>query len=548
MSIDRRTFLRNAATLGVALPTLPALVSTLGAAPAATQGDASRFVLGTWTEPATLLSGAPVTGAAYQQIQGIIANGLTRLGYPDFAVQPDLAESWEVSPDGLTYVFALRAGVIWQDGQPFSAQDVKFTYDLVSHPDWPGALDSYFANIQGAPEHKAGQAAELAGVQVVDDSHVRFTLTQVDSLFLASATSRQRVLPRHLLEGLAPADVDKSDFAREPVYTGPFAVEEWRPGESITFRAFPGYFGGAPGVDGIVARFIADPATAIAELQTGGVQIGVVNPDQFEAFAADESFATQELPGLRVLYIQFDLTLPLFADARVRQAISHAIDRETVISALYLGRGEPATNFIPPQAAISNPDLAQYPYDLARADALLTEAGWTPGEDGVRVNAAGERLAFVLTVPTANRQDGLAVQPYLAAIGVEATIEEQGAGQATGPLQVGEYQAAIGAWNNFIIDPRADLQRNFQTPRPSDPTGYRNPEVDALFLQARAALDPEQERTLYLRIQELIANDAPLVYLWRQRDLLVVNSTLSVPTVGSLSELYARLPEWQPAG
>lgn len=547
----RRAFLRGAVAAGAAIPALSG-----GAALAAGNGGgarlsarpqgASQVVIGAWQEPATLLSGAPVTGAAYQQIQGIIANGLTRLGHPSFEVQPDLAESWEVSDDATVYTFTLRSGVKWQDGEPFTAQDVKFTFDSVTNKDWPGALDSYFASIQGAKEHKAGEATELTGVEVIDDTHVRFTLTQPDTLFLSSALSRQRILPKHLLEGVSLADIDKSDFARKPVYTGPYIVEEWRPGESITFRAFPEHFNGAPAIETLVARFVPDPATAIAELQTGALQIGVVNPDQFQAFANDPSFTTQELPGLRVLFIQFDLNLPLFSDPRVRQAISHAIDRQTVIEALYLGKAEPAYSFIPSLAWIFNPDVPRYDYNVEQAKALLAEAGWTPGDDGVLVNANGERFAFTLTVPVAFRQDGLAVQPFLQAIGMEVTIDEQGAGEVTGPLKVGEYEAAIGSWNNFIIDPRADLQRNFQTPRPTDSTGYKNDQVDELFLQARAALDQETEKSIYFQIQQLIETDTPLAYLWRQQDLLVIHNSLTVPQVNTLSELYARIPEWTP--
>ncbi|MBA3275809.1 MAG: hypothetical protein H0T72_08445, partial [Chloroflexia bacterium] len=129
--------------------------------------------------------------------------------------------------------------------------------------------------------------------------------------------------------------------------------------------------------------------------------------------------------------------------------------------------------------------------------------------------------------------------------GFEVTIEEQGAGQVTGPLVVGEFEAAVTSWNNFIIDPRADLQRWFQNPRPNDSTGYVNEEVDALFVEARAALDQEVEKSLYFEIQNLVATDAPLVYLWRQQDLLVIGQRLTVPETETLSELYDRIPEWQ---
>jgi peptide/nickel transport system substrate-binding protein len=546
-SFNRRQLVQTAAVAGVATSVTSGVASAApvtGGSKAALAQDGTQAVIGAWLEPATLLSGAPVTGASYQQIQRIIANALVKTGYPSFEVEPDLAESWEVSEDFRVHTFTLRSGVTWQDGEPFTADDVKFTYDLVTHAEWPGGLDSYFAQIEGATEHKAGEAEEVAGVKVIDASTVEITLVQPDALFLASAASRQRILPKHILEGTAPADVDKSEFARKPVYTGAYIVEEWRDGESITFRANESYFEGKPNIDTLVARFIADEATANAELTSGGLDVGVVSPDLLAAYESDSNFTIQELPGLRIVFLQFDLTLPIFSDPRVRKAISHAIDRQTVIDALLLGKGEVGRSFITPLSWIFNEDAPQYPFDLDAAAALLDEAGWTQGEDGVRVNEAGERLAFTLTVPTAYRQDGLAVQPFLQAIGVEATIEELGAGQVTGPLAIGEFQATINAWNNFIIDPRADLQRWFQTPRPVETTGYKNDDVDALFVEARAELDQEAEKEIYFEIQNLIETDAPLVYLWREQDLLVSNGRVTVPEVSSLAELFARIPEW----
>lgn len=550
--LNRRSLLKGAAAMGAAIPVATYLgndASASGSAStrvsASANQEGSQVVIGAWTEPSTLLSGAPVTGAAYQQIQRTIANGLTVLGYPNFDVQPDLATSWTVSEDALTYVFELRQGVTWQDGQPFTAQDVKFTFDLVTDPNFAGALDSYFINIKGASDHKAGTVDTVTGITVIDDSHVQFVLTQPDTLFLSSALSRQRILPQHLLSSVAPADVDKSDFSRKPVYTGPYIVDTWQAGESITFKSNPNYYGGQPPIETLVARFIPDPATALADLQTGALNLGTTDADQFDAFVGDSNYTTQDLPGLRVVYIQFDLTRPIFADSRVRQAMSHAIDRETIISALYLGKAEVATNYIPPQAWMADPNVPTYPYDVEKANQLLDEAGWTLGDDNIRVDASGNQLAFTLTVPTANSQDALAFVPYLEQVGIKVTIDQQGAGQVTGPLKVGEYEAAVSAWNNFIIDPRADLQRTFQNPRPTDGTGYKNDEVDALFLQARAATDQETEKQLWFQIQEAVETDAPFVYLWRQHDLLVVNKDLTVPQVSVISELYARIPEWQ---
>ena len=440
--ISRRDLLQAAVVAGGALPVIAA-VQGVAAAPSAPGSDritrapdgGSQVVIGAWAEPATFLSGAPVTGAAYQQIQRIIANGLTRLDYPSFTVEPDLAESWTVSDDRMVYTFTLRSGVTWQDGQPFTSADVKFTFDLVTNKDWPGALDSYFAEIVGAKEHKAGSAGEVTGVKVIDDMHVEISFVQPDALFLASAASRQRILPQHILGSTAPADIDKSDFARKPVYTGAYMVEDWSPGESITFKANPNYWEGKPGIDTIVARFLPDSATAIDELQSGGLQIGVADPDQFQAFVNDSNYTTQELPGLRIVYIEYDLTKPLFSDSRVRQAISRAIDRDTVISTVYSGRADTGDSFVPHSSWIYNPDAPTYPFDLDKAKSLLADAGWTPGGDGILTNSADEKFSFSFTVPSISKTDGLTVVPFLQALGMDVKYVERGGrsdGTATG--------------------------------------------------------------------------------------------------------------------
>jgi peptide/nickel transport system substrate-binding protein len=577
---SRRAFLRGVAGLGLALPiggllaacggddesedengdaTEPADSAAGESTPTAAEDDAAedgedseeggsgapggQAIISSLAEPATLFSGLPATGAVIQQVLSFIANGLTKLSHPEMEVTPDIAESWEVSDDARVYTFTLRQDVTFHDGGPLTANDVKFTYDLVTHSEWPGGLDPYFAVIEGAAEHKEGAAEDIAGITVLDDYQIEFTFSNPDVQFLALAAVRQRILPKHILENEPPADIEKGEFPRKPIYTGPFKVDEWRTGESITFSAYPEYFAGPPNLDGLVVRFIPDPATAIAELRSGAVHLGLVTPDQFASFTSDATFKTQQLAGSAGRKLQFDLTKPMFSDPRLRQAMSHAIDRETIIEALYLGLAEPNHSQASPLSWVYNPDAPKFPYDPDRAAELLDEAGWTLDDSGARVKD-GEQLAFtIITTPT-YREDALAIQPFLQEVGIEAEIEEQGAGQASGPLEIGQYEATMNAWFNFIIDPRADLQRNFESPRPLETTGYSNEQVNELFDQARSETDPANEKELYDQIQEIAEGDAPWVYTWRLNDLLVVHQDLIVPEVSTQTELYTRLPEW----
>ncbi|HKG24323.1 MAG TPA: ABC transporter substrate-binding protein, partial [Thermomicrobiales bacterium] len=393
-----------------------------------------------------------------------------------------------------------------------------------------------------ATDFKDGKAQTISGIEAVDATTVRFTLTAPTPSFLANAATWQLV-PKHVLQNVAPADAAKDPFAQKPIYTGPFMVEEWRQGEGITFRAFKECFAGAPKLDAIITRTIPDPATLIADLQTGGVNLAFVTPDQYETFKSDSSYQTAELAGVAGWFFAFDMTLPLFSDSRVRQAISHAIDRATIIQALLLGRAEPGHSVASPLSWIYNPNVPKFEYDVDKAKALLDEAGWVAGSGGTRAKD-GQEFSFKLNLTARTRDWAVAVQPYLEAVGIKYEINELEFGTWIEQLVVGKHQASLSGWFNFIVDPRADLQNHFESPRPTDSTGYKNDEVDALFQQARAAMTRDEEKALYDQIQMIAEGDAVYAYLWRPQDLQVLGGDFVLPEVQTQSELYARAPEW----
>jgi len=587
---SRRDFLRRSAVLGLSLPAVGTLLAACGGededadAPTATAvtsdagtattsapptDDATATTGGTTSEPApsataatgggvepvgqggqmiislgepdTLLSGAASSATAGYMFR-FIANGLTRLSLPDMEVQPDLAESWEASDDGLTYTFAVREGVLWHDGEAFTPEDVTFSFGLWAHPEWPGPLSAEFAIIDGASAYKDGEAEEISGIVIVDDATVEITLNTPAAQFLATTATNQ-IVPSHILEGVGPADAAQDPFARQPIYTGPFMVEEWRSGDGITFRAFPDHFAGPPNLDAIITRTIPDPATAIAELRSGGIHFALVSADQYESFAEDDAFQTQELAGSSGWFLEFDITNPLFSDPRVRKAMSHAVDREAIIEALFLGRAEPNISISSPLSWIHNPDVPTFPYDVEQANALLDEAGWQLDSDGVRAKD-GQTLEFTMNVYPRTREWMIALQPFLEEIGIRYELNELEFGAWIEATEVGAYEATAGGWFNFIVDPRADLANHFESPRASDATGYSNEEVNDLFAQARVATDRDEEKALYDQIQQIVAEDAVYAYLWRVQDLLVVNGEFVVPEAQIASELYARVAEW----
>jgi peptide/nickel transport system substrate-binding protein len=489
----------------------------------------------------SLLAG--VAGSARSSwIFSTVANGLTRLHQPDLAVDKDLATDWSVSSDGKTYTFTLASNATWHDGQPFSADDVVFTYQLFSHATRPGPLPPDLAVIEGAAAFKSGQAQSISGIKVVSPNQLTFTLTQASNMFLA-VTAIRKILPQHLLKDTPPADIDKSVFARKPVYTGPFKIDEWKSGESITLTAYPQSFAGAPRLNQIIIRPIPDPATAIATLQTNGVQLSDVAPDQFGTFSSDSSYKTMQLAGLLSWYLQFNMTNPMFADVAVREAIGHAIDRQTIIDSLLSGKAELSTGIASPTAWLFDPTLPVLDYNPDKSRSMLDAAGWSAGSDGVRTKG-DMRLDFKLMDIVRTNDWALAMQPMLQAIGATFTIEQVEFGTWISRMAQKQYDTTIGGWNNGLFDPRGDLQAHFQTGRATDGTGYSNPQVDQLFKQALTLTDRDQEKQIYSQIQQLVAKDVVYVPLFRPQDLYAVRSGLNIPSVTTTPEMYDRAREW----
>jgi len=481
-------------------------------------------------------------------IRSFIANGLLRLKYPDMTVVSDLADTYSLSADGLTYTFQLHPGVKWQDDQPFSSDDVKFTFEYLGHPDNPHPLTDDFGNIVGAREFKAKQATEISGLKVSPDQ-VQISLSAPSSSFLVNVATAI-MMPRHVLQDVAPADFPKHAYARQPVYTGPFKVDEWKSGESITYSAFPDYFKGRPKLDRVVQRIFPDPTTAVTELQSGGIQQAfIANPDQYQQFKSDPSYTTQELAGTLGWFFSWDMTNQTFpfAEKDFRVAVSRAIDRNTLVNALFRGLAESGHSLASPLSWIYNPNIPVYDYAPDQSRQLLDGLGWTVGSDGIRVKN-GQRLEYAMMVTSTTKDWFLAIQPMLEAVGIGISkVDVVDFGTWISRTVVGKYESTMNGWGNFAIDPRADLAAHFWSPTKAargDGTGYKNDQVDQLFAQAVKATSHDEEKRLYDQIQMLAEGDCVYAYLFRPKQLGASTNNLVIPAAQIQAEIYDALPSW----
>ncbi len=339
-------------------------------------------------------------------------------------VRPLLAESWEVSRDGLTYKFKLKKGVRWHDGKPFTARDVAFTFYAVLDPKVTTPHRAYFDALVGFPEltnkdnPKRPEDLAQKPIEVLDDYTVRFRLRYPYGAFLAVLVNpRAGIIPEHLLKGV---DLNTAEFNRKPVGTGPFRFVEWRRGERLVMEANAQYHGGRPALDRLIYRVIPDAVVLLQELRAGGV-------DFIESPPLTEVARLKQTQGLQVLvadntsynYLGYRQDLPPFDDMRVRRAFYHAVDAGMLIRQVLQGYAAPATGQFPPSSWAFDPSVKGYPFDPARAKGLLAEAGWKPGPDGVLVKD-GKRLSFSLRHDQANqavKDTAVVLQEYLKNVG-----------------------------------------------------------------------------------------------------------------------------------
>jgi oligopeptide transport system substrate-binding protein len=325
-------------------------------------------------------------------------------------LDPDLAESYTVSEDGLTYTFKLRDGLKFHNGRAVTSADVKYSLERAVTPATQSPGGGYFSMIKGYDEVSGGKATTLEGIATPDDKTVVITLTRPDATFLhLMAINFSYVVPKEEVEKAG------ADWGKMPVGTGAFKFVEWVPGQKITLERNPDYFRkGVPYLDRVTFEFGQDPTVAVLRLKNGEVDIvgDGIPPAQFAEIMADP--ATKDLIAvgeqLHTGYVTMNVTQPPFDNVKVRQAVNMAINKER-ITRLINNRGTPANQALPPAMPGYNPDNKGYAYDPEGAKKLLAEAG------------ASEITTELYTMNVdPNPRIAQAIQQDLAAVGIKAEI------------------------------------------------------------------------------------------------------------------------------
>lgn len=523
---------------------------------ATAQDDQRPLVIGMGTQPDSMLPDYAQTASAGYAIENVYSALVA--ADDDGNPVPDLAESWEVSEDNLTWTFMLRQDVLWHDGEAFTAADVKFNFEFPADPDFTGA--TYDPSIAGAAERKAGEADEVSGVQVIDDYTVSITTVQPNALFLQTIATKQ-LIPEHAFEGIPVAEYASSELARLPIGTGPYRVTDWRADESVTFEAFADYHGEAANIQTIIWRVIPEPATQVTELITGGVDIlPAVSADDVFSLEGEDGIVVESVTGTFSTYLMLNHNLPVFQSLSVRQAIAHAIDAQAILDVTSGGVGTAATSQVFPEVPEFNSELTGYAYDPDQARALLDEAGWVDAdEDGVReasgVEGVEDGTPLALTITTfsspAWTNRALVVDQFLGDVGfnIEVNPVDFNAIFAEYFTPDSEYDMILSGWSNLLVPTLSDLDGNFQSGETNTAViRWSNDELDELIDTIPTIFDEEERIAAFWRVQEIIEQELPVVYLDRGGANFAYRDRLALPEIGSVVELFETIPQWEFAG
>ena len=460
----------------------------------------------------------------------------------NLGVQPYLAESWEMHGDtGVT--FKLRNDVRWHDGQPVTAHDVKFTFDLAKNEETASLIGSAFI-------------ADVAAADVVDDHTIRFRFARPHAQALEDFWWPP--MPRHLLQNIAPAEMKNAPFNRAPVGSGPFKFGEWRANAQLVLERnpdFPASLGGPAKAERVVFRIVPEASTLLTELLTGSVHVDIpMLPDQVKQARESTDVDVHAFPGRTVYYLGWNNAKPPFNDARLRRALALAVNRQEIVEALLYGEGEIATSTIPPWHPMYPADVTPQAYDSAQAKQLLEQAGWVDrNNDGIRENAQGQPLTFtILSSDDPLRKSVVEVlQSQLRRVGADAQIRVM---EFQTMLQAHKGRDFDAVFTNWVLDnfqvasaPMSLFHSREATKEGSaNRSSVRIPELDAAMERGAAATDEAGAKAAWADVTRVLQEQQPVTFMFWLNELVGTRKNLQGVSMDPRGELRS-IAQWTTA-
>jgi len=493
-------------------------------------GDA--LIEGTIGEPSTLIP-MLASDSASHNVSGLIFNGLVKYD-TDLSVIGDLAESWDISKNGLVITFHLRKGVKWADGVEFTAEDVMFGYKTIIDEKTPTAYKEDFLQV------KKAEVPDKYTFRVTYEKPFAPALTTWGSLV---------ILPKHLLEG---KDITKTDFARNPIGLGPYKLSKWVPDQELILESYKDYFEGRPYIDRYIYKRIPDPATMFLVLRTGEIDMMGLTPLQYtkqtETDYFRKNFNKYRYPAFQYTHMAFNLKHPFFKDKRVRQAIAYAIDKSELVEVVLFGLGSPATGPYVPNTWPYNPNVKKYEYNPEKARQLLKEAGWEDTDGDGLLDKDGRPFKFTVFTNTGNKlreNTATIIQWRLAKIGINMEIRKlEWSTFINQFIDKKRFEAVILGWSISLDPDQYDIWHSSKTrEKELNFISYNNPEVDALLEKGRRTFDIKERKKAYFRIQEILAEEVPYIFLYVPDATIIVSGRVRGIKPSPIGISY-NLPKW----
>ncbi|MDA0364625.1 MAG: peptide ABC transporter substrate-binding protein [Chloroflexi bacterium] len=456
------------------------------------------------TDPVTLDPALAGDAGSAQYIVEVFG-GLVTIT-PDLEIVPDIAESFEVSPDGLQYTFHLRGDAFFHSGRPVTADDVRYSIERAASPELASPLAlPYLGDIVGTRERFFGLAETISGIEVIDDATIRFTLDAPKPYFLAKLT-----YPTAFVIDRQQVEANPRNWTRQPNGTGPYRLREWRLGERIVLAANDRYHLGAPKVQEV--HYLLSGGSALTRFENGELDVAPISVNDIER-ARDPSSQLNPLyqtsPEFSIFYIAFNTNVPPFDDVNVRRALALAIDRKKVAEVTFNNMVLTATGIMPPQLPGYTASDKTYNFDPDAARAALAAS---------RYGSAEALPPITMTEVGGGAQAGIDTQAFVEQwkqeLGVTVEIQQTDFATFLDEQDAGRLQMFNGGWIMDYPDPEDILDLKFHSESQLNDVAYSNAEVDSLLDEARVVRDPERRIQLYQQAEEKIVSDAVWIPLY----------------------------------
>lgn len=456
--------------------------------------------------------------------------------HPDGSVYPYLAEDYAVSDDQLSITFTLRSDALWQDGEAVTVDDVIFTFEAIAKSADDFGKISY---VKGAQEFRDGTADSISGITTPDENSVKLELTETYAPILKQLGT-YGILPEHIWGEIPQENWEtQTELLNYPIGCGPYQVTKYESGQYVQLEAFEDFFGGAPKIKNFIYKVVNQDAIS-AELVNGNVD--VVNVKELRTSEIEEleeaGLTKYSVPDEMYQYISFNLRLPIFQDKNLRQAMVYAIDRKLMLETIVEGRGVLLDSpFLP--SGWANPaegELNDYAYDPDKAVELLEASGWTDTDgDGIRENAAGEKLQFTLRCSndSKTRENAvLYVKECLAKVGIdiEVSIEEDAVVAEDCIYNHNFEMYALNCYFGDDLDPYGWWHSDSASDEPGVGSfnfgSYKNDIVDENIEKGLTTMDQSERQAYYLEVAKQINEDVPMIFLYVQDREIMCNPDL----------------------